>query len=79
MKDKIAEVLVKVWIKSKNTPEYTNLANKQAQAILDLIAKELPKEKKFHLVRHTAEERQNFENAGYNQCLKDIKHKLGVE
>ena len=32
------------------------------------LEKHLPREKKFHLVRHPQEEKDNFENAGFNAC-----------
>ena len=69
MKDKILNTILE-W--QAHIPYLSE--SQLAQDILDLIAKELPKEKRFgisteHLKYHD----------GYNQCLKDIKHKLGVE
>jgi len=67
MKDKIKEVI-------RNTmPSYTN-ETETAQAILDLIAKELPKDgdDDFEIMAH------EYYKQGFRDCLKDIKHKLEV-
>ena len=50
--------------------------NATVSLILDLIAKELPKEKSFN--NPTTSGQMDW-MLGYNQCLKDIKHKLEVE
>ena len=49
--------------------------NATVSLILDLIARELPKD----LGRLNSPWRSDEYVLGYNQCFKDIKHKLGVE
>ena len=73
MRDKIAEVIADNNPHSF-APEGTSLVNiyNLTKEILDLIAKELPKEKESSFNADIFED-------GYNQCLKDIKHKLEVE
>ena len=76
MKDKIKEVI-------RNTmPSYTN-ETETAQAILDLIAKELLKEKphdeKCDVNVFCGTEPCNCGADIHNIMVKDIKHKLGVE
>ena len=86
MKDKIVEVISK-WhdnpdeIVEGDLSYWLHEREVLAQAILDLIAKELPKEKVSKWEGEITHEINNMiqKNIGYNQCLKDIKHKLGVE
>jgi len=74
MRDKIAEVIASGHgINYFGTDEELDVT---ASLILDLIAKELPKEKDRDK-QFTAED--DICAIGYNQCLKDIKHKLEVE
>ena len=74
MKDKIAVVIkLSRGIAYFGTAEELNVTICE---ILDLIAKELPKEKDRDK-QFTAED--DICAIGYNQCLKDIKHKLEVE
>jgi hypothetical protein len=68
MKDKIADMLIPYMRDSER--------NAFAQAILELIAKELPKEKELYEVNDGD---ITIHDHIYNQCLKTIKHKLGVE
>ena len=76
MKEKIKEVIVRTG--ANNHPD--EWKEKIAQAILDLIVKELPKEKEEYGIATTfLRAIKNKEHIIYNQCLKDIKHKLGVE
>ena len=49
-------------------------AKEYAKIILDLIAKELPKEK---ATLHPDHPNWEAETNGYNQAIKDIKYKLG--
>ena len=76
MKDKIAEV-----IKKKDFHYEYDDPRDLAQAIVDLIAKELPKEKEMsdYAPNGSDEKARNNQSnmSGFNQCLKDIKHKLG--
>jgi len=86
MKDKIAEVMQLlrcdiINIDDDKSIDITERLIRQSesieehtQAILELIAKELPKEKYEGSIGC-----DNDRNIGYNQCLKDIKHKLGVK
>ena len=79
MKDKLAEVIQKSlgWdniVADANCPFI-------AQAILNLIAKELPEYKKLPELEEPHLEIKIMEwmsKKSYNQCLADIKHKLGV-
>ena len=96
MKDKIAEILKEFYpavyfMMDERTEErfgeYIDRVEEYNKAILDLIARELPKEKEEWTVcptfpDNTDEEIKNagfFLMSGYNRALKDTKHKLGVE
>ena len=46
------------------------------EAIREQIASRLPEKKKFHLERCSTETRQNWEKAGFNEALKQVKEKL---
>ena len=87
MKDKIAEVIwdsIQVAIQKhprlRNRDELEEILseleidNTASPRILDLIAKELP-EPMEECITDVLYEHQH----GYNHCLADIKHKLGVE
>ena len=83
MKDKIAEVILDVQesIEKEDDSIYLLQSHRRriAQAIISLIVKELPKEKEYQhpcCVKGTCIRCAEIE--GYNQCLKDIKHKLEV-
>jgi len=78
MKDKIAEVIkLSRGIAYFGTDEELDVT---VCELLDLIAKELPKEKEEYGIATTfLRAIKNKEHIIYNQCLKDIKHKLGVE
>jgi len=80
MKDKIAEILKEFYpavyfMMDERTEErfgeYIDRVEEYNKAILDLIAKELPKEKMGISIKHG----EQWEG-GYNQAIKDIKHKL---
>ena len=84
MKDKIAEVMQLlrcdiINIDDDKSIDITERLIRQSesieehtQAILELIAKELPKEKESSFNADIFED-------GYNKAIKDIKHKLGVK
>ena len=83
MKDKIKELLKEFYpavyfMMDERTEErfgeYVDRVEEYNKAILDLIAKELPKE-----IPHDISPSSIGVSIGYNQCLKDIKHKLEVE
>ena len=85
MKDKIAEL---VRMKTNQLGSYSTMDI--VNEVLDLIAKELPKEKDcnehpgnsnayFCVIKSHEECVRCKTNLSYNQCLKDIKHKLEVE
>ena len=71
---------------------YKTLVDNAEQEILSLIADELPKEKEVVMiplyqsdgkggkvcVGHT-EEKDDWQSVGFNQCLKEVKTKLGGE
>ena len=79
MKDKIAELYYEISQTDFQFMARVDASIVLAQAILDLIAKELPKEKEAikDYYNHSTEEHIGYQ--GWNDCLKDIKHKLGVE
>jgi len=89
MKDKIKELLKEFYpavyfMMNDRTEErfnkYIDRVEKYNKELLDLIAKEFPKEKEYQhpcCVKGTCIRCAELE--GYNQCLKDIKHNLGVE
>jgi len=82
MKDKIKEVIAK----SRSSVPFWELSvaeqeeiNNESQAILDLIAKELPKERDDKWGSEFLENIRFERKIGYNQYRKELLHKLEVE
>jgi len=76
MKDKIAEVISKYDLKPDTNQYMTGWQCRDlAQDIVDLIAKELPKEK----VYGPSDSEGNYWTRIYNDAIREFRHKLEVE
>ena len=84
--EKILDDSFGMFLQDKDNPIYKNLRDEVVNNTASLIADELPKEKKrgdflegiTHADKELAEIQAVAMRMGFNQCLKELKTKLGI-